>query len=174
MSTIPAPRVRPAAAVASSVIALLLVAVAVVAVRDLAVAQGWTKGTTWTSEVLDRLDGLSASGGVLVAGIVLVAIGLWWVVLAVAPAARSHHATQLATDVWISSAALSASAANAAEGVSGVASAEATVRRRRIAVTVQTDRTDIAPDVETAVTRHLAGFSDRTVTVTTEKVKHDA
>lgn len=174
MSTLPAPKVRPAAALTSGVIAVLLIGVAVVAVRDLTVAQGWEKGATWTGSLVDRLDGLTASGAVLAVGIVLIVVGLWWVVLAVTPASRSHHLTQLDADVWISSNALAAVAVNAAESTTGVAVAEAKVRRKRIVVAVQSDQDDIAPAVENAVTTRLTGLSSRPVKVTTEKVKHDS
>lgn len=174
MSTVPAPKVRPAAAVTSGLVAVSFIAVGVVAVRDLTVAQGWEKGTTWTGSVVDRLDGLTASGAVLAVGIALIVIGLWWVLLALVPASRSHHATHLDADVWISSNALAAVAVSAAESTTGVAVAEAKVRRKRIVVAVQSDRDDVGPAVETAVTARLAGLSERPVKVTTEKVKHDS
>ncbi|RYJ01914.1 MAG: hypothetical protein EON52_20590, partial [Actinomycetales bacterium] len=89
MSTIPAPRARPAASAVAVVVALLLVGLAVVAVRELALAQGWATGASWTGAVVDRADGRSADVASTVVGVVAAVVGLWLVLLAVKPARRT-------------------------------------------------------------------------------------
>lgn len=174
MTTIAPPRRRPAASVVAPVIAVLFIAAAVVTVRDLAVSQSWTTGSTWTGSVVDSVDGLTATWWVVAAGIVLALIGLLLVVLAVKPRRRSHHATALSGDVWVTSSALSAVAVSAAEETPGVADATARIKRGRVAVTVQSHETDIQSEVEENVSRRLEGFTDRSVVVKLERVSEDA
>ena len=173
-TTIGTPKARPAASGVSLVLALALVGVAVVAVRDLAVDRGWTNGTAWTGDLVDRLDGTAAGVPAVIVGVVLALAGLWLVLTAVRPAASTHEATSGPSDVWITRSAVRAVATGAAEHTPGVAAASSRHRRGRVVVTVQSDRPGVAADVETAVRTALDGLSTHEVTVRTEEVKHDS
>lgn len=173
-TTIGTPKARPAASGVSLVLALALVGVAVVAVRDLAVDRGWADGKTWTGEAIDHLDGVEAGVPAAIVGVVLALTGLWLILAAVRPAASTHETTSGPSDVWISRSAVRAVATRAAEHTPGVAAASSRHRRGRVVVTVQSDRPGVAADVETAVRTALDGLSTHEVTVRTEEVKHDS
>ena len=173
-TTIGTPKARPAASGVSLVLALALVGIAVVAVRDLAVDRGWTNGTSWTGDLVDRLDGLAAGVPAIVVGIVLALAGLWLLLTSVRPAARTHETTSGPSDVWITRSAVRAVATGAAEHTPGVAAATSRHRRGRVVVTVQSDRPGVAAEVETSVRTALEGLSTHDVVVRTEEVKHDS
>ncbi|KQY55789.1 hypothetical protein ASD11_14885 [Aeromicrobium sp. Root495] len=174
MSTIPAPRARPAASAVAVVVALLLVGLAVVAVRELALAQGWATGASWTGAVVDRADGRSADVASTVVGVVAAVVGLWLVLLAVKPARRTHRRTQLDSDTWISDNAILTLVTRAAEDTPGVAEAAARTRRSRVVVTVQSDHSDATTEVEKNVRAALHGLSTKDVIVRKEQVSYDA
>ena len=173
-TTIDTPKARPAASGVSLVLALALVGVAVVAVRDLAVDRGWADGTTWTGDAVDRLDGIEAGIPAVVVGVVMALAGLWLILTAVRPAARTHETTSGPSDVWITRSAVRAVATGAAEQTPGVAAASSRHRRGRVVVTVQSDRPDVASQVEANVRTALEGLSTHDVAVRTEEVKHDS
>ena len=70
------------------VLALALVGVAVVAVRDLAVTEGWATGEPWLAEGVRRLDGLEPSTGVLALATAVAVLGLLLVLAGLLPAGR--------------------------------------------------------------------------------------
>lgn len=174
MSAVPVPRARPGAAAAAMLFSLVLIGVAVVAVRDLAVTRGWTTGSTWTGSVVDDLDGLEAGAAVVAGGIVAIVLGLWFVLVSLRPARRTHRKATTGSDVWVTDNAVAALAATAAEDTPGVASATARNRRSRIAVTVQSDRPDASEQVGASVRAALDGLSTKDITVKTEEVTYDS
>ncbi len=174
MSTLSPPKARPAAATAAGVLGLVLVGVAVISVHDLAVSQGWTAGSTWTGAAVDRADGLTASVGVVAVGILLMLLGLWAVYLAIKPARRTHESSPTESDIWVTNGALTTLATSAAESTPGVASAKARTTRKRIAVTVQSDRPGAEKAVEANVRTAVEELSTRSITVKTEKVSYDS
>ncbi|MFY0407787.1 hypothetical protein, partial [Solicola sp. PLA-1-18] len=110
------PTKRPVAFVAASLIALVLVGVGFVAVRDLAVTQGWTTGTPWVPDLVTALDGLTASALVITVGIVAAVVGVLLVWTVLRPATRTHQRAKVdGADVWISAAAVATVAREAAD-----------------------------------------------------------
>lgn len=174
MSTVAPPRSRPGALAVGPIIAVAFIAIAVVAVQNLAVVQGWTSGTSWTTATADAVDGLTATWWVVAIGVVLALIGLWLVIVALKPRGRSHLETALDGDIWLTESAVSALAVSAAEDVASVASATAKVSRRKVSVTAQSNDPESRSTVEQQVRQRLEGFSDRPVNVTIERVKDDA
>lgn len=172
--TISPPKGRPAASGVSLVLGVALVGVAVVAVHDLAVDQGWATGPSWTGSLLDRLDGITAGAGAVATGVALAVAGLLLLVAALKPAPRTHRAAPGEADLWVTPQALRALAVGAAEDTPGVESARARLRRGRLSVTAQSDRPDAGTLVEASVRESLAGLTDHDIVVTTEKVKHDS
>ena len=134
MST-PAPRARPAAAGVSLVIAMLLLALAVVGVHELLVDQHWSSGSSWLGSLSRSLDGLAPGTGITALAVLVALVGLWLLVVAIAPARRTHQRTPVDDgDVWISRRAVSRLAVQAAERTPGVDSARATLSRRSLLV----------------------------------------
>ncbi|GAA4672039.1 DUF6286 domain-containing protein [Nocardioides nanhaiensis] len=133
------PRARPAAVTTSAVLALVLIALGVVSVHDLAASQGWSSGSSWTRSVLDSVEGLTASVLVVAVAVVLVLLGLVVLLTAFRPGRRTHLPTQGDADLWVSAGALAALAGASADRAPGVISAEATrIRPRSITVDVVT------------------------------------
>lgn len=133
------PRARPAAVSTAAVLAVLLIALGAVSVRDLAASQGWSSGSPWSTELLDAVEGLTASVPVVVVAVVLVLLGLVVFLRALRPGRRTHLATHGDADLWVSAGAVAALAGASADRAPGVISAEATrVRSRSITVDVVT------------------------------------
>lgn len=173
MSVSTPPKARPAAAPTAAVVALVLVALAVVTVRDLAVSQGWATGTPWSVSLVRSLDGLTASVGLAVGGAVLALVGLVLVWLALKPAPRTHLPAHADSDLWLSPAAVAALARGVADRAPGVISADSTrAGRRRIHVDVVTssDPQAVTERVEAALQSHVQGLTRATITVRTKEV----
>ncbi len=167
------PRARPAAMPAALVLALGLVVLGGVAVRDLVVAQGWAKGTAWSQSVLSAFDGLTASTAVVAGGIAAGSVGLLLMWLAIRPGRRTHLRASCAADVWLSPRSLAALAAAVADRAPGVVGAKATrVTRRRVVVDVVTSQepTAVADAVQSALDETVSGLTDARITVRTKAI----
>lgn len=167
------PRARPTAAALAGVLALLLVALAVVAIRDLTVAQGWASGTPWSRSLVDSLDGLSPSTAMVVAAVAVAVLGLLAAVSALRPGRKTHLRADAQADLWISPRAVAALAQSAADRAPGVISAEATrAGRRRVLVEVvtQQDRGTVTEAVRTAIDAGAGALTSATVSVRTKEV----
>lgn len=167
------PRDRPAVVPLAALLALLLVAMAVAAIRDLAVAQGWTGGTPWTRSLIDALDGLTTSTALGTAGVAVALLGLLMTVTALRPGRKSHLRTTSQADLWLSPRAVAALAQSAADRAPGVISAHATrAGRRRVVVEVETqqDRATVTEAVHTAVADGPGALTSVTVAVRIKEV----
>lgn len=105
------------------VLAAALVAVAVVAVRDLAVAQGWAAGQPWLAEALAGLDRLEPTTTVLAVGTVAGIVGLLLLLAGLLPAKRRHVRSDEAEHLWSSPSTLAEVTRAAADRSPGVLSA---------------------------------------------------
>jgi hypothetical protein len=156
----------PAAGYVGTLIALLLLAAGVVALRDAAVFAGWLDGRPWTSNFIDWLDGLTVQWYTSPLGVLALVIGLWWVYAALRPRRRTAVPVAAQTSVWIAPADLARIASAAAEPVPGVLDARARAGLRKIVVTAHTtsDTGDssggkqIKAAIAAAVTGAMEGF----------------
>ena len=127
------------------VVALGLVVLAVVTVRDLVVDRGWSTGQPWLPGLLSPLDGLGPSTGLLAVATVAAVLGLVLLVVGLTPAPRRHARAQDSEQLWSSPAAVAAVARAAADRAPGVLSARtARAGRRRVAIDVATRGDDAA------------------------------
>lgn len=156
----PAPTATPTTVWISLVLALVPIALAVVLVRDLAVTQGWATGTSWTTQLVDDVDSLSASAGVSIVGGVVAVLGLLLLITALRPARRTHVSLDTEADAWITPRAVAALARAVADRSAGVLEArtdKVSPRKVRILVTAAptVDRSGTArtaqQDVDTAL-----------------------
>ncbi|WP_228941441.1 DUF6286 domain-containing protein [Nocardioides sp. Leaf374] len=162
------PRGRSAVVPVALLLALALVALAVVTVRDLAVAQGWTGGSPWLRDAVDGLDGLGATTAVVVAAAVTGLVGLVLLVLALKPAPVTHLPATADGDLWVSAHAVAALARQRADRSSGVVGASATVSRRhrvRVEVVAPRDTDQTVAGVRETVAADLDGFSPARISV---------
>lgn len=172
MSSAPAPRTppraRPAATGVAVLLALVLVGLAVVGVHDLAVARGWAQGGPWVPPVVDALDGLTATAGVVAASIAAIVVGVLLLVAALAPARRTHVEVRGDVDLWVSPGAVGALAQATADRAPGVISAEterASRRKVSVAVVTQRDGTTVEQGVREALAASLVALTPVTPAV---------
>lgn len=166
------PKARPTAALVAIIIALLLIALAVVAIRDLAAAQGWVNGSPWSTSVLKPLDGLTPSTGLVIVAVLVVLLGLWIVWLSLKPAKRTHVRANVDEDVWFTRAAIATLAQTTADRTPGVISADATGRGRAVTIDIVTSQNPQAVEarVRDALAGHIDGLTDARLTLRTKEV----
>ena len=140
ISTAPTTSARPpvAAPAASGVAVVLAVAViglGVVALRDVLIAAGAIAGVPWIVSALNYLDGLRVQNWTLVAGVGVAVLG----VLLVGSAAKPRRRTHLPLSVpgtWITARDIARLASSSARSITGVAAASAGGSGRKITLTV--------------------------------------
>lgn len=155
----PVPVAAAAASKVAVVLAILLAAVGVVAVRDAVVGLGWASGTTWLPVAADAVDGFAPVAWLTAAGVAVVLIGLALVVLALKPRRRTAVAVTAQTPMYLTVDGIAALAGAAARDVAGVVDARATSTRRRVVVRCRVTRDDssaMRATIDEAVTRHLS------------------
>jgi hypothetical protein len=149
------PAALPAAAPAGVFLALVLLGLGVVALRDTAVALQWLHGTPWIDTVIHRIDGLRFASTMIPAGIAALAVGVALVISALRPRRSTAVAVTAASSVWISPWELAAVATHAANSVPGVFDARTAATRRTLTVSARVADTKTAQtktnDIETAV-----------------------
>ena len=160
MSQPPAPRNRPAVIWVTTVISLSLIGLAVVSVRDLATSQGWAAGKPWVREWLGQRGSLTVSTPVIVIAACLGLLGVVVLWASLKPGRRTHLATSLDDDLWLTSGAVAALARHVADRSQGVITAEASSRGRKITVGVVT--ADDPDEVRSRVAAALQRVTDLT------------
>jgi len=141
----------------SIALAVLLVALGVLVVREALVAAGRVDGEPWIAPFVDNLDGVAPSVLVSVVGVVVALLGLWLVVVALGRRVRTRLDVTSSTGTTLGLNDAARLAASAADDVDRVLSARASASRRAVTVTVTTlDGDDVTGAVRAAVTERLA------------------
>jgi hypothetical protein len=166
----PAPRTQPRRApivvLAATVLALILIGIAVVAVRDLLVSQGWATGSPLAPALVDGSDGLRASVGLAIGGGVVALAGLVLIWLGLRPGRRTHLRVRGDADLWLAPGAVAALAQETADRLPGVMSADSSrsTRRRTVVDIVVGERsTPDGPQEAAAVAEHVRAVLDEEV-----------
>lgn len=157
------PRRAPIAVPTAIVLALVLIAVAVVAVRDLALSQEWAAGTPVVPDLVAGLDGVRSSVGLAIGGAVVALIGLVLAWFGLRPGRRTHLRVAGDADLWLAPGAVAAIAQETADRLPGVVSAESSLRSRRrviVDIVVATQTGPDGPQEATAVTDHVSAVLD--------------
>jgi len=158
------PTAAPAAAPAGVLLALALLGVGVIALRDTAVALQWLRGTPWIDTLLLRIDGMGFASWMIPAGIAAVAVGIALVVSALRPRRRSALAVSARSSVWISPWELAGITTHAANSVPGVFDARSAATLRALTVSAR------VADAKTAeTTSHEIDAAVRAATQTLRK-----
>lgn len=158
-----APAASPATVITGILLALVLLDVAVVFLRDALLAAGALTGTPWLSWFAGKAELISSSSPWMVwAGPLAVVVGLVLVVAALKPRKATHWAAQ-EPGVFVGRNDAARLVANAAHESTSVVAARADVTGRRAlrvtARTVATDTSGVTQDVDRAVTHRLAALS---------------
>ncbi|MBJ7339805.1 DUF6286 domain-containing protein [Mycolicibacterium sp.] len=164
------PVAPPAAGYVGTLLALLLLAVGAVALRDFAVDMGWLRGSPWSTAAVDWLDGLTYQDWMRAVGVVVALAGLWSLYAALRPRRRTAIAVPARSSVWIGPTDLARLAAAAAETVPGVLSVRASANLRTITVKAEvTAASD--PAIRTAITSAVGDAVSGYTTATRIKVR---
>ena len=141
----------------SIALAVLLVALGVIVIREALVVAGRVDGEPWIAPVVDSIDGLVPSPLVAAVGVVVALLGLWLVVIALGRRVRTRLDVTSSTGTTIGLNDAARLAASAADEVDRVLSARASATRRAVTVTVTTlEGDDVTDAVRAAVTERLA------------------
>ena len=164
LSTAPAARPpvgAPASALPSVLVSLVLVGVGVVGVRDALVTTGAIAGTPWMRTTADAVSGAVPTVAVLLAGVVGVLVGLWFVSTALRPRPRRGLAVDAASDVWVAPRDAARLTTAAVARVGGVTGTRVRASRSVVAVTVtgQTGESDLSTPARDAAAAGLAGLT---------------
>ena len=149
------------------VLAVLVVTLGVLCVRDALVADGRVDGRPWLAPAVDGLDGLGPSVAVAAAGVVVALLGLWFVLQAFGRRTRTRLPVSAAgsgdgrpSGVTIGVVDAARLARVAALDVDDVLDARATANRRTVTVTVTVPPgTQVDEPVRAAVAAQLAPLS---------------
>jgi hypothetical protein len=164
------PRAVPIALVLGIVLALVLIGLSVVTIRDLAIAQGWAAGTAWIPSLVDSLDGLGSSVGMAVAGGVLALVGVALLLAALKPGSRTHVRAARGGDLWLTPAAVASLAVSSVDRTRGVVSAQASrVTRRGATVQVITHGAGDA-EARSAAESGVGGLTPMRITVQSKEM----
>ena len=129
-----APLAPAAASYAGAALAVVVLALGVVGIRDALVSVGWTGGQRWIPEVLAAVDGAEPASWTAAAGVGVAVLGAVLIVAAVMPRKRRSVRAAANTAVYLDLTEVARLAAAAAESVAGVADARSTATRRTLTV----------------------------------------
>lgn len=157
------------------VLALLLLALGVLLLRDALVAAGAFTGTPWLPSATTALQGSPPKWWLIPAGIVAAVLGLWLIVTALRPRSRKTLALTSRTGVFLHTRDIARLASGAAEDVDGVLHVSSTATRRKVRVTVRaTTGAGLEDAVVAAVSQRLAPLqSPPRVAVTVAAPRND-
>lgn len=157
-----APAGAPPATATGVVIALVLVALGVVAVRDALVALGWVPGTSWLEPAASWLaDGVGKDVWVLVVAVLVALLGLWLVLRAFGRRPRTAVSLGDGTNAWLESRDVARVADIAASDVDGVVTVRSRAAKRSVKLrvtVVDTARDGAKGAVQEAVRDALEGL----------------
>ncbi len=145
------PTATPAAAPWAVLLALVVLALGVVGIRDGLVAAGAFGGSSWTKNTANAIDGLTARTWMIPAGIGLAVLGLWWLLAALKPRKRTEISLSGTPGAWMRPGDLARLVQPTVENVEGVVSASTSATRRTVTVKATTTARDSA-QVRTALT----------------------
>ncbi len=170
------PVAAPAAAVIGVLLALVVIAVGAVALREMLLGANAIAGPDWVTATARWVDGLQPATWLLPAGVGVVLVGLWWVWAAVKPRRRTEVALDGGAGVWMRAGDISRAAHATADSVAGTTTASARTSRRRVTVTItatQAEADGLRGQVAEAVAERLAPL-ERTLSVKVKTtITHD-
>jgi len=159
--------------VVGPVLAVLLLALGALLLRDALVAASALSGRQWLPAAAAGLQGFAPARWLIPAGIVLALIGLWLIVTALRPRSRKTVPLTSQTGVFLHTRDVARLASGAAADVDGVLEASSTATRKKVSVVAHaTADTGLRESVTAAVTERLAPLQSPprvSVTVRTSK-----
>lgn len=159
------PKAAPAAAPVAVLLALAVFALGVIAVLDALTATPVLSHPHWVTDVARNLDGVTAKGWMVPAGIAAVIVGLVLVVIALKPRRKTGIEVASSVAMWTRPGDVARLATDSAAAQASVLRASSTATARKVTVTVHTavsdtsDTSDITSEVKAAVGARLAALT---------------
>lgn len=160
-AVVAAPTRTAGARYVGAVIALLLVALGALLVRDAAVAFGWLRGSSWSSTALDWAAAPKPASAFTATGAVAALLGIACVFAALKPRRKRAAALTADTAVFVDYTDIARIASAAAQSVPGVIDARSSAGARSVTVrcTVTGERDDaLRRRIAVAVDSQLAAL----------------
>lgn len=142
--------------VVGPLMAVVVTGLGVVLLHDTVARLDSRPGRTWTAAVIDGLDGATAEWWMIPAGAGVALLGVWLIVTALRPRSRRTLAVTSQTGVFLHTRDIARLASAAADDVDGVLAARTVAGRRKVTVTVESDRDAVADAVRAAVEQRLS------------------
>lgn len=154
----PAPTGAGPVGAVGPVLAVLLVALGALLVREALVDGGAVGGSPWLPPAGAALDGTTPGAAAIAVGVVAALVGLWLVVVALRR--RTRRTLAVGTSSYLSVRDVARLAAGAARDVDGVLDASAEATRRRVVVRGRaTSREGVEEPVRAAVAHQLSALT---------------
>lgn len=143
-------------------VAVVLIVVGVIGIREAVLAAGWTSGSSWAASLARRADhGYGHSVWLVPIGIVAVVLGVWLVIVAVRPRPKKTLALASGTGVFLTRRGIQNLVLRCADDVDGVTAAQVDATRRKVVVRVTaTDPGSVGAAVRVAVTERLQALTN--------------
>lgn len=155
------------------VLAVLLLAVGALLLREALVAAGAFTGSQWLPAAANGLKGFAPIWWLIPAGIVVAVIGLWLVVTALRPRSRRTLPLTSQTGIFLHTRDIARLASGAARDVDGVLDVSSTATRRTVDVRVQgTGDAALQDAVTAAVTDRLSPLASPPRVAVTVRTPH--
>ncbi len=136
--------------------AIILIGIGVVLLHDTIARTDSRPGRTWTAALADGLDRVTAEWWMIPAGVGIALLGVWLIITALRPRSRKTLPVTSQTGVFLHTRDIARLASAAADDVDGVLSTSTVASRRKIVITVESDRDGVADVVRDTVTQRLS------------------
>jgi hypothetical protein len=141
-------------------LALVLLAAGIVALREASVVLGWVSGTAWFAEGLTAADGLRSQWWMVPIGCLVTLGGLWMVFAALRPRRKIAVAVDTASAVWMRPRDVAWLASYAAGSVPGVEVLTSEATRRRVTLYVGLTAVESVDGAKGAITAAVGSATE--------------
>lgn len=141
--------------VVGPVLAVLLLALGLLLLRDALVTAGALSGAAWLPAAAESLRGFAPAAWLVPVGVVLALVALWLIVTALRPRSRKTLPLTSSTGIFLHTRDIARLASGAARDVDGVLEASTSASRSTVKVAVTATGDDVQAAVTTAVTDAL-------------------
>ena len=135
------PRANPAVRWITVVLGVLLIALSGVLVRDLWFYAQDQPFTSWLLPVFNTMASSLIDAKVVTLGIIIALVGLWLVITAFIPRARTHVRVDSPASIWVRPVDIARKATNAARAETGSTTVRSKANRKKLTVEVDDDGT---------------------------------
>lgn len=135
------PRANPAVRWITVVLGVLLIALSGVLVRELWFTSQDQPFTSWLLPVFNTMASSLIDAKVVTLGIIIALVGLWLVITAFIPRARTHVRVDSPASIWVRPVDIARKATNAARAETGSTTVRSKANRKKLTVEVDDDGT---------------------------------